>query len=507
MPRFEGPDAIFGDLFEVVQSTHVFSDSKTFVDATPKYSVATINEAFDELDEKTPASMRSFVQEYFTLPGGQESSGDASVEIPVRERIEQLWDVLSRAADQVEPNSSLIALPRPYIVPGGRFREIYYWDTYFTMLGLAEAGRFDAIADIVENFAFLIDEIGFIPNGNRTYFCTRSQPPFFVLMVELLAAVRGDRSIVLRYLPQLRREYDFWMAGADTLAADGDTSDRVVRVGDGVLNRYWDESDQPRPESYAEDREYAANTGRDKHELYRDIRAACESGWDFSSRWLADAQSFGSIHTTQVIPVDLNSLLFRLEAGLAAGYTELGDTTSAKLYSRRAESRKRELQNRFFDDEAGFFVDLRLPDLQPTGVLSLAAAYPLFLGIATAQQAAMVTRRIQDEFLVAGGWLTTLNATGQQWDRPNGWAPLQWVVFEGMRNYGFSGEADIGARRWVDDNLDVYRKTGRLLEKYDAEHIGSLATGGEYAVQDGFGWTNAILLKFMNHLGIRDLEP
>lgn len=502
MLRIQGPEEIYAELFDLVQSSHVFGDSKTFVDAVPKGDVATILQKFGELDHAKTATLRSFIEENFKLPE-RDVAPDRTAVPDVQERIEQLWDVLSRAADRVEPNSSLLALPHPYIVPGGRFREIYYWDSYFTMLGLAEAGRYTAIENMVENFAYLIDAIGFIPNGNRSYFCTRSQPPFFVLMVELLAQVRQDPSIVARYLPQLRREYDFWMQGASTLSENGASTARVVKLGDGYLNRYWDNSDKPRAESYAEDRNYAASSERRPGELFRDIRAACESGWDFSSRWLADRSSLASIRTSEILPVDLNSLLYKLEAVLAVTYKQQGDAGLADFFDARAAQRKELLQTLFFDEAAGLFVDLLQPGLEASGVPSLATAYPLFLEIATVQQAARVADKLQENFLAPGGWLTTLQTSGQQWDKPNGWAPLQWIVFTGLQNYGFTAEADLGATRWVRNNLDVYGRTGRLLEKYDVEQIGALASGGEYVIQDGFGWTNAVLLKFMNHLGMQ----
>jgi alpha,alpha-trehalase len=225
MAQVKGPDEIYGELFALVQRRRVFRDSKTFADAVPKHDVAQIMAAFAKLDVTEDQRIRAFVEEHFDFPATHD---DVSVEkvLPPRERIEQLWDLLSRAADRVHVNSSLLELPRPYIVPGGRFREVYYWDSYFTMLGLAEAQRFDRIEDMVENFAYLIDHIGFIPNGNRSYFCTRSQPPFFVLMVELLASVRNDPAILRRYRPQLLREYDFWMAGADTLTSEGSATHR-----------------------------------------------------------------------------------------------------------------------------------------------------------------------------------------------------------------------------------------------------------------------------------------
>lgn len=496
------PDEIYAELFDAVQSSHVFPDSKSFPDATPKVDPALILKSYRESAHEDGFDLKSFVKSNFDLPESDIESLAANVQRPVREQIDLLWDVLTRAADKEDKNTSLIALPHPYVVPGGRFREIYYWDTYFTMLGLAASGRVALLENMVKNFAFLIDRIGFIPNGNRTYYCTRSQPPLFVLMVELLATVKQDQSILSSYLVQLEKEYAFWMSGAENLNGDLVAERRVVAVHNVYLNRHWDDSDLPRQESYAEDLELAEGCDRDAADLYRNVRSACESGWDFSSRWLEDQHSMESIRASQILPVDLNAILFKLESTLADACNIANNAGDASLYRHRAESRKQSIQTLFFDDEEGFFVDLLLPDLQPTGTLSLAAAFPLFFNLATPDQASRVAARIRTEFLKPGGWVMTLNNSGQQWDAPNGWAPLQWIVFTGLKNYGFTDEADLGAQRWVENNLNVYSQTGRLLEKYDVEHIGALPAGGEYAVQDGFGWTNAVLLKFMNHLGL-----
>lgn len=500
MSLIRGPDEIYGELFTAVQSGHVFADSKTFVDAIPRSSPATIMDSYASLGSVGAEKLREFVFENFKLPEDVAPQPKTKGRPPIRTRIEELWNVLSRVAANADRNSSLIALPQPYVVPGGRFREIYYWDSYFTMLGLAEAGRYDAIECMVENFAYLVDEVGFIPNGNRSYFCSRSQPPFFILMVELLAEVCGDQSVFRRFLPQLQKEYDFWMDGTDGLSLEGKANRRVVKVGEGFLNRYWDDRDTPRPESFAEDLEHARHSGRSAPELFREIRAACESGWDFSSRWLADPGSLGSVRTTCILPIDLNSLLFRLEASLSEIYQAEGATNEAAAFETRAAYRKEMLQTLFFDARTGRFVDLDMNGLKPTAAPSLAMAFPLYLGISTSRQAAKVRMSLRDDFLAPGGWRTTLVDSGQQWDCPNGWAPLQWVTFRGLENYGFAEDARIGATRWVENNLEIYARTGRLLEKYDVESVGALASGGEYSVQDGFGWTNAVLLKFMNSL-------
>ena len=488
MSKVTTPDVIYGELFFAVQSGHVFADSKTFVDSIPKGDPDTILQNWLRDRQREDFDLAAFVTENFELPRLVEEDFEADRRRPVREHIEQLWDVLQREADVDARESSLIALPEPYIVPGGRFREIYYWDSYFTMLGLAAAGRVETMECMIANFAFLIDQVGLIPNGNRSYYCSRSQPPFFALMVELLAQTRQDEQIYVRYLPQLQREYAFWMER------------RVVRVGDVCLNRYWDDSALPRQESYAEDVELAASTTRDPAELYRDIRAAAESGWDFSSRWFEDSHDMTSICTSMVVPVDLNALLYKLECTLARGFALAKNSPRQVFFQDRAEARKTLLQTLFFDEEKGFFVDLMLPDLKASSTLSVAAAYPLFFNIATPEQASLVRDRLRSDHLKSGGWVTSTEYTVQQWDAPNGWAPMQWVIYVGLCNYGYEVDAREGANRWVDNNLSVYQQSGNLLEKYDVEHIGVLAGGGEYDVQNGFGWTNGVLLNFLDAL-------
>ena len=184
---------------------------------------------------------------------------------------------------------------------------------------------------------------------------------------------------------------------------------------------------------------------------------------------------------------------------IADGCRQAGDKQGAEDFGARAGQRADLIRTLFFDDTAGMFMDLEVPGLRSTGTLSLAAACPLFFGIATDDQAARVAERIHGDFLASGGWLTTLVETGQQWDRPNGWAPMQWIVYCGLERYGFHDEARAGASRWVDDNVAIYRDHGRLLEKYNVEERG-LAGAGEYEVQDGFGWTNAVLLRLMHKL-------
>ena len=323
------PDKIFGELFVDVQMQHIFPDGKTFVDCVPRRKPADI--MYDYGLQKGPNfNLKKFVEENFELPAGPTESYKTNKNEDVVTHIKNLWNVLKRNPDKEVEGSSLLPLPYPYIVPGGRFREIYYWDSYFTMLGLKESGETEMITNMVKNFAYLINTYGHIPNGNRTYYLGRSQPPFFSAMVALLASIKGD-SVYQNFLPAMEKEYQFWMDGAENLKP-GQANRRVVKMKDGaVLNRYWDDYPAPRQESYREDVLTAEKSGRNKMEMYQDLRAGAESGIDFSSRWFADKQSLSTIQTTNIIPVDLNCLMEHLEETLATAYRLNGDSANPKI--------------------------------------------------------------------------------------------------------------------------------------------------------------------------------
>ncbi len=493
------PDELFGILFRDVQLRRVFPDSKTFVDCVPMMPPAAILALYEGQKDRPDFSLGRFVGQHFILPDNPAADYVSDRTVPTREHIEKLWPRLTRKADdQPVEGSSRLPLPFPYVVPGGRFREIFYWDSYFTMLGLKKSWQLDLIRNMLENFSYLIDTYGFIPNGNRTYFLSRSQPPFFASMVQLLAGLEGP-DVLLRYLPQLRQEYDFWMRGSDRINPDRPVNQRVALLPSGhLLNRYWDCKPAPRPESYRAEIELTEETndlGIDPEILYTHIRAACESGWDFSSRWFGDGRTLATIRTADILPVDLNCLLYNLETALRDGYARYGSADDAWAFEQRAERRKEAILDVFWSQDRGYFMDFDLITQRPTSALTLAGAFPLFFKLATPEQAAGVHERLKDEFLKPGGWVTTLTDSGQQWDSPNGWAPLQWIVYRGLMNYGYTETAHLGRKRWLDLNDRVYHATGKMMEKYNVIEAEALAGGGEYPNQDGFGWTNGVYLQ------------
>jgi len=492
------PPRDLGPLFPDVQLSGIFEDSKTFVDARPRFSPSEISKRYADAKKAAGFNLRSFVEQNFELPRPVGRDFQTDTTQTMEEHIRALWPVLTRSPDSADARSSLIPLPNAYVVPGGRFREVYYWDSYFTMLGLVESGRTDLVRNMLDNFAYLITTVGHIPNGNRTYYLGRSQPPFFAAMVGLYASAT-DTSQALRYLDALEAEHAFWMEGADRLAP-GQAYRRAVMMPEGVvLNRYWDDLPGPRPESYRPDYEVGKTLPDSLRErFYRNARATAESGWDFSSRWMRDTTDLRSLETTDLVPVDLNCLMYNAErtiAALRAFRHQPGDSAIAAKFNRDAARRRQALVTASYDGGIGFFFDVRWKTWErvvdrPT----LAGAAPLFFGLATPFQAAQIAGNLERWFLKPGGFATTRIRTGQQWDAPNGWPPLEWMTIEGLRRYGGTALADTARARWLALNRRTYKETGRMMEKYDVVDLSRRAGGGEYGTQDGFGWTNGVAL-------------
>ena len=347
------PDKIYGQLFTDVQMAKIYPDGKTFVDCIPKRDPKRIVADYLKIKNNPVIrfSLKLFVDDNFETPSAKRAIVNDGNEKDVTQHIKKLWSDLKRDADKKIDGSSLLPLPNSYIVPGGRFREIYYWDSYFTMLGLKESGEIQIMENMLNNFSYLINTYGHIPNGNRSYYLSRSQPPFFSMMVDLLATVKGDE-VYKTYLPALQKEYNYWM---DKTAK----TKHAVKMPDGsILNRYYDRDEIPRQESYKEDMDVAmlnkfekatsgeawmkngTNFSNKQKALFRNLRSGAESGWDFSSRWFADEKNIATIQTTNIIPVDLNCLLYNMETVIAHSYALNKDSKNAAFYSIKATARK-----------------------------------------------------------------------------------------------------------------------------------------------------------------------
>lgn len=495
IPPQGSPDELLGELFQDVQMHRIYPDGMTFVDLVPQEKLRSIVKAYEKQRQNPQFDLARFVQIHFKNYVKEETSYRTNQHHTAEEHINELWNVLTR--ETYLNKGSLLPLPYPYIVPGGRFGAQWYWDSYFTMLGLAASGRWDLAEGMIKNFAFMIRKFGYIPSGNRTYYLSRSQPPYFVHMVRLLAEKKG-KSTLVRYLPYLVAEYTFWMKGSKDLSSLKSAYRRVVLMPDGsILNRYYDNKRTPRPEMYRDDVDTALMSNRPASKVYLDIRAAAESGWDFSSRWFKDGQNLTTIHTSDIIPVDLNCLLVQLEQSIAEAYRMLRQPLLAKRYERKAERRIEAIRKYCWSHKHEFFFDYDFVERKRTPHYTLAAVSTLHAGVATQLQGEKVAHKLEKDFLKEGGLVTTLTESGQQWDAPNGWAPLHWLAIQGLRRYEHLELAEEVKKRWIASNIKVYAHDYKMVEKYNVVDVLNAAGGGEYELQDGFGWTNGVLMALL----------
>ncbi|PBQ33013.1 trehalase [Sphingobacteriaceae bacterium] len=500
--RNDPPEELYGQLFYDVQSLRIFSDSKTFVDCVPLGDLDSINLEYTTLKNKSPEVILDFVKKNFLIPPHEDSRVDS---LSASEDISALWKTLKHPADKKQ-NGTLLALPYPYVIAGESVREMHYWDSYFAMLGLLADGDIEAVQNSVDNFSWMINHYGFVPAGNRSYYLSRSQPPVFALMLSVLVQSKGD-STYKKYLPALEKEYAFWMRGSEQLKANVvGTFQRVVKLPGGeILNRYWDDQTTPRAENYYEDLKAAAEASLvlktySEKELYRNIRAAAESGWGCSSRWIDIAgenmYAPATIHTTDFIPVDLNCLLYYEELVLAHTYSLTGNISKTNEFNFRAEERMNAINNYCWSAAKNYYFDFNCKEQRHSLVYSLAGTFPLFFQLASPAQAKEVEDRIKGVFLRPGGLVTTPYKTGQQWDSPYGYAPLQWMAIKGLRNYNFNATADTIKNRWLKLAYGTYKTTGHFPEKYIVEEFATESNRKEKL--NSSAWTIGVFQKLNN---------
>jgi len=413
-------------------------------------------------------------------------------------------------AEEAEPG--LLYLPRPYVVPGGRFNEMYGWDSYFIQVGLLRDGETELARDMVENFLYEVEHYGHVLNANRTYYLTRSQPPFLTRMVLGVYERTGDRAWLRRAAPAVGRYYDYWAArGAPHLTPTG-------------LSRYYDSGSGPAPEVVADERDargrthydrvkefYRANPDREHArfydrrndlltpDFYKGDRSMRESGFDPSNRF----GRFGA-DVTRYNPVCLNSLLYVYERDAARIMRELGREGDARVWERRARARRGLVNRLLWDERDGLYYDYDYVRGEARRYPFVTTFYPLWAGIATRRQAARVVRNLARFFERPGGLQTSAERTGSQWDAPYGWAPMQLVAVEGLRRYGFGAEAERVSVNFLSLVLKEFVEHNTIVEKYDVERrtsaLGEGLRFGYTSNEIGFGWTNAAFTELYAQL-------
>ncbi len=403
----------------------------------------------------------------------------------------------------------LLYLPRPYVVPGGRFNEMYGWDSYFIQVGLLRDGEVERARDMAENFLYEIKNYGTILNANRTYFLTRSQPPFLTRMILGVYEQRHDRAWLRSTVPAIERYYRFW-------------TEPPHIIPDLGLSRYFDQGEGPAPEVVSDEKDAEGRTHYDRaREYYRthDVtdydeslyydsakdqltdlyfkgdRSMRESGFDPSSR-------FGALNVDVIhyAPVCLNSLLYIMEDDAARIMEELGDRGAARRWRTRADARRERINRVLWDEQAGLYYDYNFRTKQIRRYNFATTFYPLWAGVASPAQAARVRANLS-KFEAEGGLLTSTEMTGNQWDAPFGWAPLQMIAVAGLRRYDFDQDADRIAAKFISLVAKEFDEHGTIVEKYDVRRRESDVAAdikfGYSANQVGFGWTNAAVLDLL----------
>ncbi|XP_011308384.1 trehalase isoform X2 [Fopius arisanus] len=523
-----------GELLHTVQMAQLYTDSKTFVDMKMKKPAAETLAAFRKMMNDTNhspslAEIQYFVNNTFDPPGSEFETwipGDWRVTpkflASVKDRhlrkfasdLNDIWKMLGRKMkDDVRINEnlySIIYVPYPVIVPGGRFREFYYWDSYWIMKGLLLSEMYTTVKGMLTNFVTIVDKIGLIPNGGRIYYEMRSHPPMLIPMVKDYLDVTKDYEWLKENLWLLEKEFEFWM------------TNRTVEIEkDGrnyTLARYYESSKGPRPESYREDYRNGElfRISEERENYYMDLKTAAESGWDFSSRWfILDGTNKGNlsnIKTRYIVPVELNAIIY-YNAVLLADFNDLvGNMSKAAMYRSKAEMWKTAVNAVLWHEEVGVWLDYDLLNdmkrdyFYPTNVVPLwTNCYDI---TKREDYVGKVLKYLERNQIMVnlGGIPATLELSGEQWDYPNAWPPLQYFVIESLDNTGDAWAQRLAyemSERWVRSNFKAFNATNSMYEKYDATVSGGGGGGGEYEVQLGFGWSNGLVMHLINKYGDR----
>lgn len=391
----------------------------------------------------------------------------------VKAFIMEHWDETIRENHE-SPDGTLIPLPLPYSVPcaNGMFQEMYYWDTFFTNEGLILSGRADQAKANTENIAYLIETYGFMPNGTRTWYLNRSQPPYFALMVDAVHKACGDEQWLAKMYPTLKKEYGFWM------------TQRMTPCG---LNRYSSEADENLVAEFVQTgskRIGADFSGKTPEELYttgRHFAAEAESGWDFTPRFERRCEDF--------CPVDLNANLYFYETFLADLAGKFGEDPTQ--YRLNAEKRKENIFKYMLNSENGCFYDYDYVSGRHSEILSGAVFNLLVAGIPNARQASRLVSMALHQMETEHGVAATApfeSPYTYQWAYPNSWPPVQYMAERGLMQYGFTSDAQRLARKYTGMVSNVFKTSGNLWEKYNLLD-GSVVDGVEYDTPAMLGWT------------------
>ncbi|KRX61025.1 Trehalase [Trichinella sp. T9] len=512
------------------ETAHLFPDSKYFVDMALKKDPITTLQNFISLGDrvKDKAVLRAFVDEHFDPPGTEletcfpedwkpsPKSFNVIKDYEFRRwavALNRIWKELCRRVKskvfEHQELYSLLYVPNPFIIPGGRFREFYYWDTFWIAKGLIASEMFTTLKGMIRNLGYMVENHGFVPNGGRVYYLFRSQPPLLIPMVYDYYLATGDIDFLQEMLPLLEQEYSFWLLHRGMTF--GDDSNNYMK-----LFQYKAEMKMPRPESYREDLELVQNLTDDhaREFVWAQIVSGAETGWDFSSRWFShtgpEAFTLRSIRTWSIIPVDLNAFMCMNTKLLANLYEMAGNVTKVLLYQARFEQAKAAMKQIHWNEQDGIWYDYDLETKRHVDVYYISNVLPLY---AKCYDDEDVPSRVYNYLKTVGalnstrGVPTSFIQSDQQWDSANAWPPMVHMLLEGLRTSGDPEIIEVAkelAIQWLRSSYDAFLKTNSMFEKYNVSSTAGempFGSGGEYEVQTGFGWTNGVILDLLVKYG------
>ncbi|CAG9786381.1 unnamed protein product [Diatraea saccharalis] len=521
------------ELLHHVQLARLYPDSKTFVDLHMRDSEEVILTDFQKLlnetSNPTKEQLQAFVDKHFDSTSELENwtphdfNENPSFLTGIRDEqlkqfakdINGIWPGLGRKVkSQVFENPdrfSFIPINHGFIIPGGRFTEIYYWDTYWIIEGLLISGMKETAKGMIENLIQLLKTVGHVPNGSRWYYQERSQPPLLSAMMSLYIRETMDIAFLRNNIKALEEELSYWL---DTQIITFDKEDKSY-----MLLRYFSPSNGPRPESYYEDYNSGLSFTSDerKQEFYTDIKSAAESGWDFSSRWFVDNNgsntgNLTTIHTKDIIPVDLNAIFANALQNMAYFQALLLNPLRAAHWAYLAKQWRNNIEAVLWDEADGVWYDYDLPYKSHRKYFYPSNVAPLWMGAVSKglirKRSARVLNYLENSHGLdfEGGIPSSLIRSGEQWDFPNAWPPLVSIVVNALEALGTDEGKKVAfhvAQTWVRACFKGFSVNKQMFEKYDAEVPGQFGGGGEYKVQSGFGWSNGVVLEFLAKYGRR----
>lgn len=482
------PDKEYSMLFHDVQLHQVYSSSKVFPDCTPVITTEKIDSYYRKEKQITGFVLKDFVETYFLIPSGRKQHCLVDTNIPVEEYINDLWTTL-HVSNNTKTNSSLISLPYQYISTGGN-NELNYLNGYFALLGLRKEGKAELVECMVKNYAWMIDTFGYIPVANRTYYLSRSQMPFFSLMVELLAEIKGD-SVYAEYLNSLEKEYNYWMNGKNLLSDSVNAVNRVVLMpGNLVLNRYWGNEFRPRSETYYRDIQIAGYSPLIDSIDYRNIYALEESGYVFNADTI-NPDTLKSV--VNILSVQLNCLLYNLELTLSKASLIAGNTEASKVYSGYVKKRKKAINKYLWNKEQDYYHNYNFIT-QEYIQTDMGGTYPLYFSIAPNSYVKSIVSYISDRIELYGQYEedgVRYKSLRYRWFD-------YYVCVKGLENYSQNKLGGHIKEDWLQVFSLMYKNTGCLVKSSCNNNSTAMCKKSDLSHYNDEAGISGLYLYFMN---------